>query len=215
MFKQQLLRKQLQEGFSQDLMQSQEEERARISKDLHDSVGQQLTLIKQKLQEQGKTAISELTHKALEEIRHITRGLYPSIIKQLGMSGSIEQLLYDVDEQTDLFVSADIDDIDDLFDENQALHIYRFVQKNISNIIKLAFAKAFSVTIQKEKKTIQIIIKDNGKGFEVSEKQKHHSLGLKTMEERIRILAGIVTIESSPTSGTVTTAQIPYSHAKN
>jgi len=229
MLRQQQLRKQLQESFSQDLMQSQEEERARISKDLHDSVGQQLTLIKQKLQEQGKTAISELTHKALEEIRHISRGLYPSIIKQLGLSGSIEQLLYDVDEQTDLFVSADIDDIDDLFDENQAIHIYRFVQENISNIIKHAFeeqsdeevyaeqrrsTKAFSVTIQKEKNTIQIIIKDNGKGFEVSEKQKHHSLGLKTMEERIRILAGIVTIESSPTSGTVTTAQIPHSYAK-
>ncbi|WP_299768638.1 ATP-binding protein [uncultured Dokdonia sp.] len=214
MLRQQQLRKRLQEGFSQDLMQSQEEERARIAKDLHDSVGQQLTLIKQKLQEQGKTTISELTHKALEEIRHISRGLYPTIIKQLGLSGSIEQLLYDVDEQTDLFVSADIDDIDDLFDENEALHIYRFVQENVSNIIKHAFAKAFSVTIQKEKNTIQITIKDNGKGFEVSEKQKNHSLGLKTMEERIRILAGIVTIESSLTSGTVTTAQIPHSYAK-
>ena len=214
MLRQQQLRKQLQEGFSQNLMQSQEEERARIAKDLHDSVGQQLTLIKQKLQEQGKTAISELTHKALEEIRHISRGLYPAIIKQLGLSGSIEQLLYDVDEQTDLFVSADIDDIDDLFDEKAALHIYRFVQENISNIIKHAFAKAFSVTIQKEKNTIQITIKDNGKGFDVLEKQKNNSLGLKTLQERIRILEGTLTIESNAETGTETTAQIPHTHAK-
>ncbi|MFC4634675.1 ATP-binding protein [Dokdonia ponticola] len=230
MLRQQQLRKRLQEGFSQDLMQSQEEERARISKDLHDSVGQQLTLIKQKLQEQGKTDVSELTHKALEDIRHISRGLYPSIIKQLGLSGSVEQMLYDIDEQTDLFVSADIADIDDCFDSKAALHIYRFVQENVSNVMKHAFeeqsdeevyaeqrrsTKAISVTIQQQQKTILITIQDNGKGFDVTEKQKNNSLGLKTMEERIRILAGTLTIESNPTSGTVITAQIPHSHAKN
>ncbi len=215
MFRQQQLRKQLQEGFSQDLMQSQEEERARISKDLHDSVGQQLTLIKQRLQEKGDTDISELTHKTLEDVRHISRNLYPAILKQLGLSGSIEQLLYDIDEQTDLFVSADIDDIDDLFDEKAALHIYRFIQENVSNVMKHAFAKAISVTIQQEQKTIRITIKDNGKGFDVLEKQKNNSLGLKTLQERIRILEGTLTIESNAETGTETTAQIPYSHAKN
>ncbi|MEP0262573.1 ATP-binding protein [Dokdonia sp.] len=215
MFRQQQLRKRLQEGFSQDLMQSQEEERARISKDLHDSVGQQLTLIKQRLQEKGDTDISELTHKTLEDVRHISRNLYPAILKQLGLSGSIEQLLYDIDEQTDLFVSADIDDIDHLFDEKAALHIYRFIQENVSNVMKHAFAKAISVTIQQEQKTILITIKDNGKGFDVLEKQKNNSLGLKTLQERIRILEGTLTIESNAETGTETIAQIPHTHAKN
>lgn len=215
MFRQQQLRKQLQESFSEDLMQSQEDERARIAKDLHDSVGQQLTLIKQRLQEKGDSDISQLTHNTLEEVRHISRGLYPAILKQLGLSGSIEQLLYDVDEQTDLFVSADIDDIDDFFDEKAALHIYRFVQENVSNVMKHAFAKAISVTIQQEQKTILITIKDNGKGFDVLEKQKNNSLGLKTLQERIRILEGTLTIESNAETGTKTTAQVPYTHAKN
>jgi len=109
LLKQQQLRKQLQEQFSEDLMHSQEQERSRISKDLHDSVGQQLTLIKQRLQEKGDTDISELTHKTLEDVRHISRNLYPAILKQLGLSGSIEQLLYDIDEQTDLFVSVGVE----------------------------------------------------------------------------------------------------------
>ncbi len=215
MLRQAQLRKQLQENFSQDLMQSQEEERARIAKDLHDSVGQQLTLIKQRLQEKGDTSISELTNKTLEDVRHISRNLYPAILKQLGLSGSIEQLLYDLDEQTDLFVSADIDDIDDLFDEKAALHIYRFIQENVSNVMKHAFAKAVSVTLQQEEKTIRLTIKDNGKGFDVLEKQKNNSLGLKTLYERIRILEGTLTIESNTETGTLTTALIPYSYVKN
>ena len=215
MLRQAQLRKQLQENFSQNLMQSQEEERARIAKDLHDSVGQQLTLIKRRLQEKGDDAISELTHKTLEDVRHISRNLYPAILKQLGLSGSIEQLLYDVDEQTDLFVSVDIDDVDDLFDEKAALHIYRFIQENVSNVMKHAFAKAVSVTLQQEEKTIRLTIKDNGKGFDVLEKQKNNSLGLKTLNERIRILEGTLTIDSNKETGTLTTALIPYSHAKN
>lgn len=215
LLKQQQLRKQLQEQFSEDLMNSQEQERSRIAKDLHDSVGQQLTLIKRRLQEKGDTAISELTNRTLEDVRHISRNLYPAILKQLGLSGSVEQLLYNIDEQTDLFVSAEIDDIDDFFDEKASLHIYRFIQENVSNVMKHAFAKAISVTLQQQEKGILITIKDNGKGFDVLEKQKNNSLGLKTLQERIRILEGTLTIESSAETGTLTTAQIPYSHAKS
>jgi len=58
-------------------------------------------------------------------------------------------------------------------------------------------------------------IKDNGKGFDVLEKQKNNSLGLKTLQERIRILEGTLAIESNAETGTETTAQIPYTHAKN
>ena len=124
-------------------------------------------------------------------------------------------MLYDVDEQTALFVSVDIDDVDELFDEKAALQIYRFVQENVSNVIKHAFAKALSVTLQQEEKAILLTIKDNGKGFDVLEKQKNNSLGLKTLQERIRILEGTLTIESTTETGTLTTALIPYSNGKN
>jgi len=213
--RQQQQRKQLQEQFSQDLMQSQEDERARIAKDLHDSVGQQLTLIKRQLQEQGQNSMSTLTNNALEEVRQISRGLYPVIIQQLGLSGSIEQLLFDVDEQTDLFVSAQIDDIDTHFNKTAALHLYRFIQENVSNVIKHAKAKALTVSISRTEKHTTIVISDNGKGFDVAEKQKNNSLGLKTLEERIRILAGTLVIESTPKTGTHTTAIIPHSDAKS
>lgn len=119
------IRRKLQENFSQDLLQSQEKERTRIARELHDSVGQQLTLIKKKAQNLEQNEISTLTHNALEEVREISRGLYPSFLKQLGLSECIEQLLYDLDEETNIFFTIEIENIDSYFNEEATLNIYR------------------------------------------------------------------------------------------
>ena len=97
--------KEQQEKFSQDLLQSQEEERTRIARELHDSVGQQLTLIKRKSQNLEQEEITKMTNNALEEVRSISRGLYPALLKELGLTESIEQLVNEYDEQTNLFFS--------------------------------------------------------------------------------------------------------------
>lgn len=209
MFYQLKLRSNLQVQFAQNLMQSQEEERTRIAKELHDSVGQQLTLIKQKAQRSHQDEVADLTNKTLEEVRSISRGLYPALLKQLGLTGSIEQLLLDVDEQTDLFVSVDVDDIDAYFNEQEALNIYRFIQENVTNVIKHAQASTLVVSIEQRTNDIRVEIKDNGLGFDGVEKLKQNSLGLKTMQERIKMLKGIFTLESDLRSGTLIVAEIP------
>jgi len=202
----------LQETFSQGLIQSQENERKRIAKELHDSVSQQLTLIKKKAQKTNQDDITALTHNTLEEVRAISRGLYPPLLKQLGLSESIEQLIQDVDEQTNMYVSGDIDVIDAYFNETDTLNCYRFIQECINNILKHANAKALSVNVTKHQNTIEIAIKDNGKGFDVITEEKKNSLGLKTMYERIRILKGELTIDSKSNSGTTIMAVIPIKH---
>jgi len=209
LLKQSQLRKNLQEQFSHDLMRSQEQERTRIAKELHDSVGQQLTLIKKKAQNTEQSEISNMTHNALEEVRSISRGLFPVVLKQLGLTESIEQLVFDLDEETALFFSSEIDNINNLFDEEATLNVYRFIQECLTNIIKHAEASTVSVSIKKQKTRIIVSVKDNGKGFELSNELKQHSLGLKTMTERIRILKGIISIESKPDEGTLVVAQIP------
>lgn len=209
MFYQLKLRSNMQIEFSQNLIQSQEKERTRIAKELHDSVGQQLTLIKQKAQGTQQDEVAELTNRTLEEVRSISRGLYPALLKQLGLTGSIEQLLLDVDEQTDLFVSVDIDDIDAYFNDQEALNLYRFIQENVTNVIKHAHATTLAVLIEKRGNAIRVEIKDNGRGFDSTEKIKQHSLGLKTMQERIKMLNGIFTLESERKIGTLVLAEIP------
>lgn len=199
----------LQEQFSQDLLKSQESERIRIAKDLHDSVGQQLTLIKQKSQNAQQDDISKLTHLVLEDIRGISRGLYPAMLRQLGLSESIEQLVYDYDEDTDLFFSSDIDSINAFFDEDQSLNIYRCMQESLTNIIKHADATTVSLSIKKEKQAVQITLIDNGKGFNMNSKSIFKSLGLKTLRERVKMLKGTLLMESQINKGTTVMITIP------
>ncbi|MCH9659546.1 MAG: hypothetical protein K0U54_01400, partial [Bacteroidetes bacterium] len=195
-------KRKFQEIFSEKLLQSQEDERTRIAKDLHDSIGQQLTLIKRRAQEEEQGDISEMTHSALEEVRGISRNLYPSVLKQLGLSESIEQMIYDIDEKTNIFFTAEIEEIDSYFSEDASLNFYRFIQESITNILKHAEASSVSIIIKKRNGKVHISIKDDGKGFIVSETLKHHSLGLKTIAERIRILKGSFQIFSKLGEGT-------------
>ncbi|WP_156112398.1 sensor histidine kinase [Lacinutrix jangbogonensis] len=209
LLKQAQIKKTLQENFSQGLIQSQENERSRIAIELHDSISQQLTLIKRKAQSIDQEEITTLTHNTLEEVRALSRGLYPPLLKQLGLTESIDQLILDIDKQTNLFVSSEINKIDTYFNEEQALNCYRFIQECINNILKHADAKALYVNIIKEHNFITITIEDNGKGFDLTNAKIKNSLGLKTIYERIRILKGELTIDSKLKKGTKITAQIP------
>ncbi|MBC8754428.1 hypothetical protein H2O64_07075 [Kordia sp. YSTF-M3] len=207
--KQAQIKRNLQENFSQGLIQSQENERSRIAIELHDSISQQLTLIKRKAQSIDQEEITTLTHNTLEEVRALSRGLYPPLLKQLGLTESIDQLILDIDKQTNLFVTAEIHKIDTYFNEEQALNCYRFIQECITNVLKHAEAKALYVNIIKEHNFIRITIEDNGKGFDLTNAKIKNSLGLKTVYERIRILKGELTIDSKLEKGTKITAQIP------
>ncbi len=201
--------KKQQEKFSQDLMQSQENERTRIAKELHDSVGQKLTLIKRKSQNTDQLELANLTNNALEEVRSISRGLYPALLKELGLSRSIIQLIDEYDEQTKLFFTIDIDPIDLYFKESASLNFYRLIQECLTNIVKHAKAKSVTVSIKRENESIITLISDNGKGFNVEDSKKRSSLGLKTIFERIKILEGQLSIDSQLNAGTNFILTIP------
>ncbi len=201
--------KKSQENFSQNLIKAQEDERTRIARELHDSVGQQLTLIKKKAQNEDQKEFSSLTNTALEEVRSIARALYPATLKQLGLSESIEQLLYDLDEEVDMFFSVEVEDINQSFDENKTLNFYRFIQESVNNVIKHAKAKTLKVGVAKKEDMIEVFIEDNGCGFKNAHALQSESLGLKTMAERIRILSGTLSIYSKEGEGTTVTAKIP------
>ena len=199
----------IQEQFSQQLLQTQEDERTRIANDLHDSVGQKLNFISRKSQNLKQDEISDLTTKVIDEVRSISRGLYPVLLTQFGLTESIKQLVLDYDEETDLFFTSEIESIDDSIDKNESLNLYRFVQESINNIIKHADAKAVSISIEEVSNTINVVINDNGNGFDTNDAQKRNSLGLKTLKERIRILNGKLIIKSKLSHGTSIIAKFP------
>ena len=203
-------RERRQQEFSQELIRTQENERTRIAKDLHDGVGQQITLLKMKAQNSNQVDLSDLAHDALEEVRSISRNLYPATLAKLGLTDSIEQLLLDLDEETEMFVSVEIDNVNSNFNDFESLNFYRFIQECVNNVLKHANAKTLIVNINKHRDGIKILIKDNGNGFDLSNKFKQNSLGLKTMAERITMLKGNFSINSKLSEGTSILVQIPF-----
>ncbi len=200
----------LQEGFSQKLLVSQEQERMRISKDLHDGIGQQLLVIKNKLVSTGDQEALEMVDNTIEEVRNISRDLHPFALQELGITKAIEHTLTQIDENTTLFISSEIDNIDNIFSPEEEVNIYRIVQESLSNIIKHAKAKASKVLVKKYPHNITISIKDNGVGFDFTNKyQDKKSLGLKTLLERTKFLNGQMKVVSKKENGTLLEFKFP------
>jgi signal transduction histidine kinase len=203
-------RQRLQEGFSQDLIKAQEDERLRVARELHDSVGQKLMLLTKKTKNTGNPDMESLAGNTLEELRSISRGLHPSILERLGISAAIKNMVDEVDSNTDIFFTHDIEDIDSLLTKEASLHLYRIIQEALNNMVKHAEAKAASVVIEKKGNCLEATITDNGKGFEYSEKiQSSASLGMKTLMERAKILHSKIDIKSHLNQGTTILLTIP------
>ena len=193
----------LQEKFSQELLVSQENERLRISKDLHDGIGQQLLVIKNKLMLAGDDDTKKMVNDTIEEVRSISRDLYPFQLQELGITKAIEYTIDQIDENTTLFISAEIDNIDNVFSKENEVNLFRIIQEGLSNILKHAKAEAGKVSVRKFPDQLIISIKDNGTGFEFSEKyQNPKSLGLKTLFERTKVLNGQMKVTSKKNNGT-------------
>ncbi|HLW31014.1 MAG TPA: sensor histidine kinase [Aequorivita sp.] len=202
--------KTLQERFSQELLISQEGERRRISKDLHDGVGQQLLVIKNRLMSFGDEETKKMVDHTIEEVRTISRDLHPFQLQEMGITKAIEYTINQIDENTTLFISAEIDNIDNIFSKEDEVNIYRIVQESLSNILKHAKAEAGKVSIKKFSNDIVISIRDNGIGFDFAEKyQDVKSLGLKTLLERTRFLKGQMKVTSKKDNGTTIEFQFP------
>ncbi|SNR71602.1 sensor histidine kinase [Lutibacter flavus] len=203
-------RQKLQESFSRNLITAQENERTRVARELHDSVGQKLMLLTKKTKMVENSDLSTLSENTLEELRAISRGLHPPTIEGLGITKAIISMINEVDEHTNIFFTNDIENIDNLLNKDCSLHVYRIIQEVLNNIVKHANAKATFVTVEKKKKYIKLSIKDNGNGFDFSKELNNNlSLGMKTLRERAKIIKATLKIYSEHNKGTVIQLKIP------
>lgn len=203
-------KKELHEKYTQDLLMAQEDERKRVSKDLHDGIGQSLLLIKNKVVLNKNDNTKSLVEDAIEEVRSISRALHPFQLQELGITKAIQNIIYQIDETSELFISSEIENIDGLFNIQKEVNIYRIIQESFNNIIKHSQATGVRIELLKNENQVKLTIKDNGKGFDFSEKYSDFkSLGLKTLKERTKLLEGILKIESQPEKGTSLEFTIP------
>ena len=212
---------------SSRLLTVQEEERRRIARELHDDIGQALTVLKIKLQTLPKTVegkqylvslkdLEELldsVDQTLQQVRNLSVDLRPSVLDDLGL---VAALRWYVDRQNQ------VSGIDMKFQAPPKMvriapevetACFRMVQEALTNAIRHAGADSAEVTIEKNQTFVQIEVRDNGKGFDVRTAEESarsgNSSGLLGMKERVQLAGGRMDIRSAPGKGTRIKASFP------
>ncbi len=187
-----------QELFSQQLIEKIEEDRSRISMDLHDDIGQSLSMLKSKIAsvktesgEDEKILESGLS-RVIEQTREISRSLYPSYLEKIGLVRSVASLSENVQSSTGIECSFEITDKVESLSLNVKTHLYRILQECTNNTIKHSGATALKVSITEKNGEFTMIYQDNGSGFG-SKQQK--GLGILSMKERAKIINGTVSFD--------------------
>ncbi len=171
--------------FTRQLIDSMEAERKRIATELHDSIGQELLIIKNRallalndlrnkknIKEQ-LDEISRTASRAIQETREIINNLRPYQIDRLGLKKSLESIIDRAARTTTISFTSDIDPIDGLIPKEMEIHVYRIIQECVNNIIKHAHAKSGKVTVKRWFNRLNIDVEDDGTGYDVlSEKDK-------------------------------------------
>jgi signal transduction histidine kinase/ligand-binding sensor domain-containing protein len=205
-----------QQAFSGQLIASQEAERKRIAAELHDSLGQQLLIIKNwamiglSLTPRETNAhdplneISTTASEAIEEVREVIYDLRPYQLDKIGLTSTLRFMIEKVATASGIHFETELGELDDLFSYDAQLSLYRIVQECVSNIVRHSQASRARVVIEPQGPALHVTIEDNGRGFTPDrvEPRKHGGFGLTGLHERVRLLGGRESIVSAPGQGT-------------
>jgi len=211
---------------SSKILHAQEEERKRISRELHDEVGQALTaisvnlqLLKQKAAKVGKgldATVAEtqnLLGQTMENVHRFSYELRPAMLDDLGLVIALRWYIRAFSKRTGVKLNFRADAVVEQLAGEPKTVIYRVVQESLTNIYKYADATRVQVVIKKKDDNIRLTVRDNGKGFrpdrlDLSSKDKC-GMGLMGMQERLRLVNGQFSVDSEPGKGTAIRATIP------
>ena len=211
---------------SSQLLKAQEKERMRLSKELHDELGQALALLKHRIRSiqknlhEGQSSLhqdcedtSQYIDQIIDNIRRLSRDLSPSILEDLGLSAALRWLIEDFARQHSIEASLGIGNIDHLFSQEAQTNLYRAFQEALTNISRHADASHVSFAVKIEDSRVSFLMQDDGKGFSMDRIKALHSpergIGLATMEERAHMLGAKLDVWSQEGVGTRVTFTIP------
>ena len=205
---------------------AQEAERARVSRDLHDDIGQALTSVLLGLHliespthhgtsECNDTSrrvdeLRQLVGDALRRTRHLAFELRPTVLDDVGLAPALARLVANTSERSGVSVDAVVDSAPELAKVSSeiATVVYRVVQEALTNVVRHAQATNASVAVTAAAGRLRALVEDNGIGFDPTE-PAHGHLGLQGMSERAEIVGGTVSVASVPGSGTTIVLEIP------
>lgn len=205
---------------SQQVVATQEEERKKLSRELHDHVGQMLTALRMEL---GRIErLSGPTHARLAEavaegrklvddvvrtVRDLALGLRPSMLDDFGLQPALEWHVRDLTRRRGLPVSLTVQgDFSALSDQHRTC-VYRVVQEALTNCVRHSGAERIEVTVNGQPESLHVSVHDNGVGIDPA--RPRSGLGLRGIEERVRELGGTLSLRSTQDGGTTLTVSLP------
>jgi signal transduction histidine kinase len=215
-----------QQAFSRQLIDSQENERKRIAAGLHDSLGQRLVIINNRLllfsrardgmpalsagQREDLEQISTEVSESMREVKEISYDLRPYRLDRLGLTAALRAMIETAGASGSTGFFAEIDDIDGWLPQKDEINFYRIVQECVNNILKHSEAAQATISIRRNGRGLTLMARDNGRGFTpgATTSSPLGGFGLTGISERAQLLGGHATFESAPGRGTTVTIEI-------
>jgi signal transduction histidine kinase len=200
--------------YAQTLLQSQleiqEQTFMQISGEIHDNIGQVLSLVRLNLNTLGNVeneeklnATDELLGRAINDLRHLSHNLNTEQIKEAGLVEAVRKLVLAM-EKTGRFQVTFRCDGNIILKEDRSIIVFRIIQEVVNNIVKHAEATSIAISIEVIHQNIHIIITDNGKGFdEAASVEKYTGVGIRNMKIRARMVNATLEIVSHARQGTI------------
>ena len=211
---------------SRRLIQTQESERQRVAAELHDGLGQNLTVVKNRLTTTtGKQGVSDadieaaagLVSDTINDVRRMSHNLRPYVLDRLGLTRAIEVMAKEISDSSGLKIDCQPDQIDGLLARENEINLYRVIQESLTNVLKHADASMATVEIRLENQRISVRVEDDGRGFEAGRegdpKRTAGGIGLPGIRERVRIMGGSVGWKSARREGTKMNLEIPTTNS--
>jgi signal transduction histidine kinase len=193
---------------------AQELERQRLARELHDETGQALTSILLGLKQlegaespDAVASLRELVVATLQDVRRLAVELRPKVLDDFGLLPALERLTQGFAEHTGISVDLEATGLSERLPVEVETAIFRIVQESLTNVVKHAQASSVSIVLTRGDGRIKAVIEDDGRGFEPE--TIGEGIGLVGMRERIELLDGSLTVESSERSGTTIAIEVP------
>jgi signal transduction histidine kinase len=200
------------------VVEAQEEERRRIARELHDGVGQQLTLVQLELEElrdDSESALKPRLGKLYDQVsdvfkttREISHGLHPSNLAHIGIAAALRNLCVETRAEKSLSIDFIAENLLPVLPNDVSLCLYRVAQTALQNVVKHSHARSATVTLTVNPERVSLRIVDDGAGF-IVEHQPASGLGLASMRERVRLVRGKIDLTSAPMRGTTIEVSLP------
>jgi len=197
----------------------QEDERQRLSRELHDGLGQMIIATKLKtetIMNTGKAINSESMTRLrmmfdglVDEVRSISNNLMPPVLREFGLEIALDQVCKEISNHSSIKVIFDSQIVIKELDKRIATYLFRIAQEALNNAVKHSGASEVIVTLIGNEKMLSLVVQDNGIGINLDEPCNNNGRGMNSMCERVKLLNGLIDISKGVNNGTIVSVKIP------